>query len=507
MTLRPASWPWLLRHELRLVWRGIGGARVWVLVVLGGLLYAAFHVAAWALLHFVAAGPLPAPAVVAIGIGTWFAFTLMLSQAIVQAVAVLYDRGDLDLLLSSPVEPWRVFAVRALAIAVSVATLYVLLLAPFANVGPFTGHPGLVAIYPTVAALALLATAVGIALTLALVRWLGARRARVAAQVLGALTGAVVFLVFQVQNLFRDTAFVHRAADAWDTAMHDRWLDAASPLWWPAQALLGKPLPLVAISALGLLAFAWAIRATSRTFLSGVQAAADAAAPAAAARTDADAHAATSPPRFRSGLAWLVLRKEWKLIGRDPQLVANTLLQTLYLLPLVFVGPRSHGLKAMAIPVIVVAAATLASALAWLAVAAEDAPELIAAAPVDAGRVRRLKLLAALLPVWLLVSPAFVLLAGDAMQVAVLASCLLGATLAAGYIQLVAARPGERRNLKRRGKGDVVVTGLEIAAAFGWGATTWCLLAAPRFAAIPLVFALAAPATATLVGHFRRRDG
>ena len=44
----PGSAVWLLRHELRLGWRGMGGKRIWLLLVGAGALWAFIHVAAHA---------------------------------------------------------------------------------------------------------------------------------------------------------------------------------------------------------------------------------------------------------------------------------------------------------------------------------------------------------------------------------------------------------------------------------------------------------------------------
>jgi ABC-2 type transport system permease protein len=43
------------------------------------------------------------------------------------------------------------------------------------------------------------------------------------------------------------------------------------------------------------------------------------------------------------------------------------------------------------VPILIVAAGQLGGGLAWLAVSGEDAPDLIASAPVPAGRVLRAK--------------------------------------------------------------------------------------------------------------------
>ena len=138
---------------------------------------------------------------VLVGATLWFLFTLMLSQAITRSVGVFFERGDLDLLLASPIAPRNVFLVRGVGVAISVVAFYAFALTPFAHAGIVAGDLALLALYPALAALALLATAAGMALTIALVRLLGARRARVTAQVFGALVGAAVFLGLQLGNL------------------------------------------------------------------------------------------------------------------------------------------------------------------------------------------------------------------------------------------------------------------------------------------------------------------
>src|SRR5205807_2105707 len=83
----------------------------------------------------------------------------------------------------------------------------------------------------------------------------------------------------------------------------------------------------------------------------------------------------------------------------------HTLLQSLYMLPLVFVWMRNTSPQVLLAPAVVMLSATLASGLCWLTVAAEDAPELLASAPVERGLLRRAKLVAGLLPVWAFAPP------------------------------------------------------------------------------------------------------
>ena len=168
--------------------------------------------------------------------------------------------------------------------------------------------------------------------------------------------------------------------------------------------MLGGPRSLVLLVLLAGGAFVLVVTLTARRFLAGTQESLSD--PGTVRSTDAIA-----PVRFRAGLLRTVIVKEWRLVIRDPQLIAQTLLPTLYLLPLVFIGAQEQSVTAFLAPAAVMATAMLASGLVWLTVAAEDAPELIASAPVDLARVRHMKLLAALAPVWIIVSPLAVFFA------------------------------------------------------------------------------------------------
>lgn len=496
--LRPGSGPWLLRHELRLAWRRLGGVRNRIWAGLGLLLWLAFHGLPYMLLRFTGPEHVEPGLSLLLGAVLWFVFVLMLSHAITFSVDVLFDRGDLDLLLASPIAPATVFLVRGLGVAIACATLYAFLLTPFANAGMALGRFRLLAIYPALAAMALLAAASGMALTLLLVRWLGARRARTAAQLLGAFVGASFFLAAQAGNLFGNervggwiAALRHAAEDGFAA-------QAAGLIRLPFDAMIGEPLSLAVLGVAGFGAFTLVVAATGRHFLAGTQESVTDAAPT----FEADRPVAP----FRSGLWRVVLVKEWKLIRRDPQLIGQTLLPALYLLPMAFVWSRQAHASHVLVPAVVLAATTLASGLAWVTVAAEDAPELVAAAPVALAQVRRIKLAAALLPVWALVAPLFAYLVASDLGVAlVFAFCLVGSTASVGLVHLNASTPGDRKQMNRRGRGNWLGSVLESAVALSWAALAWCLLAAPLFAVVAAAFAFSGPLTATLIGRSRRR--
>ena len=496
---RVGSAPWLLRHELRLAWRGLGLRATWVLGLVGGAAFLLLHVGAYLLMHRMRGLPMPPEAAIGVGALAWFLMTMMLSQAMMQSVNVLFVRGDLDLLLASPMSARSVFVVRGLGVALACAAPYLLLMAPVADAGLLTGRPGLMAIYPVVMALALATAALGILLTLGLVRLLGARRARTAAQLLGALVGAAVFLLSQAQNMVSDESRRHlmQTLVGW---LHPGGLLAIdSPLWLPGRALLGEPLPLAVVLLLGVGCF-WAVTGLAqRRFLAGTQETVTGSALRSAAPVQ------TGHLRLRAGLWRNVLVKEWRLILRDPQLIAQTLLQTLYLVPLVVMALRRQDALTVIVPGAVLLASSLAGSLSWITVAAEDAPELVGTAPVSGLQVRWLKVAAALLPVWLLVAPLLaVLVAKDVQLACVFLLCAGGGTLSAGALQIGYPRRGDRREMKKRMQGSLAVGLLETITTLGWAATAYCLVAAWSWTPLAALCALLGPAAIWVLGRERR---
>ncbi len=105
----------------------------------------------------------------------------------------------------------------------------------------------------------------------------------------------------------------------------------------------------------------------------------------------------------------MLRRKEWALLRRDPWLVSQTLMQMLYLLPPAFLLWRSFESGStnvvLLVPVLVMAAGQLAGGLAWLAISGEDAPDLIATAPLTAHQVVRAKIEAVMGCIALVFSP------------------------------------------------------------------------------------------------------
>lgn len=498
----PGGSLWLLRHELRVSWRNAGGKAVWRLLVLGGILWACVHAGAWLTLlglKMVEGQRLPAQAMAIAGGAFWLFASIMISQTVAHAVTALFDRGDLDLLMASPIPSRNIFLIRGLSIAMAASYLPILLLFPFAHAGLVQGQWGLLGIYPVTAALALGCAAVGISLTMSLVAMLGARRAKTVAQIMAAIIGAGFFLLSQAPNMLPGDT--RRAIFKWfsDELQPGGWLAPDSVLWWPVRAMLGEVVPLVLVTLVGVGAFWLSINLAYRRFAQGAQES-----NAAGKRRRVQ----TGPVKFASGATSLILFKEWKLFLRDPQIISQTLLQLLYLLPMLYAGLRGEKTAFLLMPGLVMVTAMLAGNLAWLTITAEDAPELLGTAPLPSGRVQWIKAAAALLPVLALLTPlALWWLPRSPYDTFVLVLCCSGGMLSAAMCQIWNPRRGNRRDMNQRYKQSKLLGFLEVFGTFGWAGIAICMGGYWWWLPLPMLFAAAGPLAAWLLGRKARREG
>ncbi len=336
-------------------------------------------------------------------------WSLLLSQAMELVTRAFYSRSDLDLILTSPASARKVFAVRMGRIAAASVAIAVLLAAPFINVLALLGGARWLAAYGVVAAMGAVATAAALALTIALFRIVGAKRTRLIAQIVAAVIGAAFVIGLQIAAIFSAGSLSRF------TALQSDWMLRHAPntdsfFWWPARAVLGDYAALAAVIASGVVVLFASIALFSRRFGEHAVAA------AGVSSTTVRQHRWSL--RFRGRSAASVLRqKEWTLLRRDPWLVSQTLMQILYLLPpalfLWVTFGKGNDAFVVLIPVVVMAAGQLAGGLAWLSISGEDAPDLVATAPIAAQRILWAKIEAVLGMIVLIFAPIVGMLAFD----------------------------------------------------------------------------------------------
>ncbi len=489
---------WLLRHEWKLSLRNSPNARwVWLAAV---VIVVLSIVSAFWLRQVLSAvgvpniGDLPTLALLGTDAVLLFFFLIMTSVAVQSSVQMLFERGDMDLLLSSPLDTRLVLTSRGLWLAVSTLLAVALFVVPLTVGGVVFAGLRVLGTIPLFIALALMASALGLTLTLTLVRWLGARRARTVAQVVGVLLGAAFYLLTQLAR-FINTDNLPWLSNAFSGLTT---LEPNHPLFWPAKAVWFDPMATLLMLAVGGLVFWASVQLTHRAFLTG----------ATASVLGGQVKPPSRTARFADQFWINVLRKEWRLIGRDPMLISQTLMQLLYFLPMLFAffgssGRRGSGFDLLTLgtySLLTVAAifvgGSLAQSITQIVVGAEDAPELIRMSPAPSDRVRIAKLMAAILPVWVLFVPLILWRSVLEPQHLLILIGFAAVTILGGLMILWTAKPFNRGDLKQRNRQQNWLVGL----GFFVMSTAWvAVLLLPQWlpvwwSLIPLIIALAIPA-------------
>lgn len=487
---QPGTLAWFAAHEFRLGWRDFrsmltAGRRRRTRTIAIALIAvaASMHYVAYKMVGGFAVqdGEPDKATLIAVTVAALLAWSMMLSQALESVTRAFYARSDLDLILSSPTDARKIFVVRIAALGVSAIATALMIAAPFINVLAFLGGARWLGGYVAAVAMGAAAAALAVAMTAAMFRLIGPKRTRLAAQILAAIIGAAFVIGLQAGaivsfgtisqfTLMRSAEFLRLTPDV------------GSFVWWPARAILGEPLALAAALAESFILLGIAITVFSKRFADDARAAVSAQAPTRRRQRRIDGFRQTSRTR--------ALRlKEWTLLRRDPWLVSQTLMQLLYLLPPALLLWRSFGDREgtliLLVPVLVMAAGQLAGGLAWLAVSGEDAPDLIATAPVAKHQAIRAKVEAVIGAVAIVFAPLIMVFAAASFTDA--AVTVIGIVVAAGAataIQLWFRAQAKRSHFRRRQTSSRLATFSEAFSSIGWAATaglaasgTWLALA------------------------------
>ena len=500
-----ATLTWFARHELTLAWRDwaqmMAGGRTTRerAVTFGALLFVGLlHWLAYAILSPVLRPELLASkqTLVIVTATLLLTFSMMLSQAIEQVTRAFYARADLDLILSSPASSRHLFAVRISAIALSGAMMTSLLAAPFINVAAYLNGAHWLAAYGMIAAMSMIATGCAVMGAIALFKAVGPKRTRFIAQVVAAVVGAALLIGLQVAaiilygNLSRfdvlKSTFVVQAAH-----------DEASLFWLPAHAVLGDSQAVIILVFAGAAVLASVVAHYAGQF--GMHAV------VAAAVSEHTSASGSAIRPFRNLTTKQALRtKEWTLLKRDPWLASQTLMQILYLVPPALLLWRDMGAETQVhvilAPVLVMAFGQLAGGLAWLAISGEDAPDLVATAPLPRKALLRAKKQAVLLAISVVALPlvaglAFVSVTGAIATAAGIAAASLSAIAIQLWFRVVATRS----QFRRRQTASRTSTFAEAFSSIFWAGATGFAAAHSLFAIPFAVLAVITLAVAWLI--------
>ncbi len=441
---RPGSLPWLVLHDVRVKARGREGrwGRIIAMLLLALLPIVGGAVMAW---RVRGGADLPLAALGSVGAVLLGMMLVMVSSAYAHVLRLGRDRGELELLLTAPLP---------------VALPFLLLTAPFFLFSAAFGHVTWVVGPLVVVSVALVATALALTIATLLDRLLGPKLAKLVAQVAGVGLAAAVFALAQAPN------FAPKWFDAQLAFFSQR---PPTPFDWPAQAVFGQPLPLITVLGLALAA------SQCSAWLAASRMEAAPADPTAAPHVPRRGRAV----RFGGSATAVLFGKELKLLGRDPELISQIGQQLVFMVPilaLIFTDGQVTPARLAAAGVFL--AGALSSSLAWLVLCAEDAPDLIAAAPLRPGVAIRAKLAAALTPPLLMVSVlALVVLPKSPVAVAVMLPMALVAGLASAAMQAWTQPPARRSAFRKRYRSSLLMAVGEFVLLGSLAGATRLLLA------------------------------
>jgi len=361
------------------------------------------------------------------------------------------------------------------------------MVAPFVNVAAMLGGAQWLAGYGIIIALAMLATGCSVLITLFLFHSVGAKRTRLVAQIVAAVVGASFLIGIQIVAIV-SYGTLSRFTVLNSKAVIDNAPALDSVIWLPAYAVTGNLLALAIVFLFALVFFGLVVFHGCVRFRKHVV--------AALGVWEGRVHQVKTRRYFRQMSGhFALLSKEWMLLGRDPWLLSQTLMQVLYLIPPALMLWISFGSKtqvhAILAPVLVMAIGQLAGGLAWLTISGEDAPDLVATAPVTARVVTQAKVEAVLVVVLAIALPLVSALAFLSLRGALITLAgILVSGVSAIVIQLWFRAQAKRSNFRRRQVASKASTFCEAFASILWAGTTALAAAGSWLALLPGVLAL-----------------
>jgi ABC-2 type transport system permease protein len=496
----PGSILWLARHQIRLSWRlGRLGKKMpsWVKPVFT-ILFVAFLSFSMgygiAKTFEAAAGDYKQISSLAGAV----ILTLMISgisMNLMGSFMTITEKGDLDLLLSSPIPPHRFVAARLISSAWRGFCIYAGFATIFFGASIVMISPMFASIYVVVAGFAILDAALTYMIARQALLWFGLRNGRRATITLGAVGVMVGLIGYQMVSSSGSLGRLAAKADdpnAILVVLHDWIVQLTSNLSWLGGTILGDWLGALvflvagAVLSAAVLHFAGKRYDQDVAFLNG--------------QNDHAPHKARKAhaQQFRRPALVMVFHKEWLGLTRDPLFVSQLIVPLFTMVPFLgfvwnaITNPEEQSemapvMGAMFAAITVFNVTMLTSSLAWLTASVEEARDLLQASPLDPKIILQGKVLAASGPaiIELLLVAALV---AWAWPVAALTILVMGIATCAGacVIEFSRPRPTKRPKMTQRPDRSLVTVlfglglGILWACAAGLAAANilWWLLPA-----------------------------
>ncbi len=496
----PGSILWLARHQIRLSWRlGRLGKKMpsWLKPVFTILFVAFLSFSmgyAIAKTFEAAAGDYKQLSSLAGAV----ILTLMISgisMNLMGSFMTITEKGDLDLLLSSPIPPHRFVAARLISSAWRGFCIYAGFATIFFGASIVMISPMFASIYVVVAGFAILDAALTYMIARQALLWFGLRNGRRATITLGAVGVMIGLIGYQMVSSSGSLGRLAAKEDDPNASLvllHDWIVELTSNLSWLGGTILGDWLGALAFLVAGAVVSAAVLHFAGKrydkdvAFLNG--------------QNDHAPHKARKAhaQQFRRPALVMVFHKEWLSLTRDPLFVSQLIVPLFTMVPFLgfvwsaMTNPEEQGemapvMGAMFAAITVFNVTMLTSSLAWLTASVEEARDLLQASPLDPKIILQGKVLAASGPALIELFIVAALVAW-AWPVAALTILVMGTATCAGacVIEFSRPRPTKRPKMTQRPDRSLVTVlfglglGILWACAAGLAAAkiAWWLLPA-----------------------------
>ena len=501
-TLTQGSTLWLMGHELRLGWRAGEAKNRWAKIALFAFLFLTMS-GAGIPLGYVLRGAAEAPDDIStIAVATAFCFILVMGFAtsLSFTAASFIDRGDMDLLLSSPLPMRRLLTVRLSATALRAILLWLLMFGPpFIAVACLAGPRWLNGIL-LLADAGLIGTALSTWLAIALFRLMGSRQVKTTTTIITALSGLSMGFAPTLFNAhFGGARRAEELGQLFHKAAATPFFSPDGPGSLPARALFGQ-FGAAMILLFGALAiFLVTIRLVAPSF--------------AMISTRGDAQrqrpAGSAPLRgFGGNLFRQLLVKDYRLLLRNHALLLQILARIIAFIPLLVINLSRPGASfdlTQIAGAVTLVLGQAGGATVWAFIAAETQPDLLATSPHPSGLFRKSRLVAGLLPSLVLVLVGALIMAhqsalsGLSVLIMGAAACISSAAINS-MEKVVSTRRGGWGNVPRI---SLPAQFTDMAAGLCWAAAAWLLAKGSIWTPLPVWLGISA---VWLWREFSRRD-
>lgn len=411
------------------------------------VLFLLLHLPAWGVF---AARPPTAPGGAEFVCLIVIAFLLM--TGLLRSIEILHDRGDLPMLLATPVPTGVVLATRLCNITFAMAVGTAPIAIPVIDMAVLLVDTRWAHAYLAWLLVVVTAAPFCVLAMLTAVAWFGAPRARTIVQLTGLALGLATGVLMQLPMwLGKRTAETGYAI--WQAC-------EVAPLSFLARLARGDLTGLAVVAGVALVMQVATWKLLAARFASGAQDAASHADPVVATASAAS-RARVWRDAFRDSPRRALVRKETRILLRNPFLLANCASQILSLVPAligVMVAKRALGFASVAVAGTSYAVVTLATLTTYV----DEAHELVATSPVPRKAIQASKALAAALPMLGLAAclVGVLLLTGEAVTALLSAGAALVLIPGVAWWATCSARPATAEQRARGQRPRLVWPGL-----------------------------------------------